>query len=370
MSAPASIRAAAARLSWTPDRLGRLIRGLPKAETHLHLDGALSPAAIKSLAISQDYAPLKDKEEAEIAALSVVDRPRSTLGEVLAAFGVVYPLLRTPDAVALAAREAAAGAARAGALYAEVRFAPALHAKNGFSAEHALRAALRGLRGAEIETGVILCLLRPPSLLSREKNEETLELALTFKDRGVVAVDVAGDEAAQPLSDFAELLRRAQSAGLKVTAHAGESPHSGDLETALDLGVDRVGHATLLAHKPHLVPEFARRRLPIEVNLTSNLRTSEVARISEHPAKEWRRAGIPLALSTDDPGLFGVDLNHEYGLLVGELGFAAADVIDVAFDSVDALFLSEDRKRALRERFTVATAELLASLGQDSTAEA
>lgn len=282
----------------------------------------------------------------------MVDSPRPTLGDVLAAFGVVYPLLRQADAVELAAHEAAAGAAAAGALHAEVRFAPALHARDGFTAEEALEAALRGLEGAPIGTGVILCLLRPPSLLSRAKNEETLALALKHRGRGVVGVDVAGDEAAQPLSDFADLLKAAKAGGLKVTVHAGEAPKSRDLETALDLGVDRVGHATLLAHKRHLIPEFARRRLPIEVNLTSNVRTSEVARASAHPAREWRRAGIPLALSTDDPGLFAIDLNHEYGLLGPELGFSALDILDVAYDAVDALFLPDERKQGLRDRFT------------------
>lgn len=262
--------------------------------------------------------------------------------------------------MALAAREAAGGAARSGALYAEIRFAPALQAKPGFSAEQALQAALDGLKDAPIGTGVILCLLRPPSLLSRKANEETLELALAYKERGVVGVDVAGDEAAQPLSDFADLLKRAKAGGLRLTAHAGESPDSRDLETALDLGVDRVGHATLLAKKTHLVKEFAARRLPIEVNLTSNLRCSEVASIAEHPARAWRDAGIPLALSTDDPGVFGIDLNHEYGLLSSALGFAPNDIIDAAFDSVDALFLPEPNKSALRQRFTSEIPRLLA----------
>jgi adenosine deaminase len=348
---------------WTPTRVERLIRGLPKAETHLHLDGALSPAAIKRLAVRQGYAPLARKSAAQIAALSVVDSPRSTLAEVLKAFEVVYPLLRAADAVETAAYEAAAGAARAGALYAEVRFAPALQAAPGFPPEAALDAALRGLARAEKELGIgggiIVCLIRPFALVSREDNAAMVELAIARRGRGVVGVDLAGDEAAQPLTDYAELLARAKSAGLRLTAHAGEAPGSRDLEAALELGVDRLGHATLLADKPRLLKKVLARGVTIEVNLTSNLRTSAVAALARHPVKAWRAAGVPVAISTDDPGLFGIDLNHEYHLLAHGLGFTPEDLVAVAAQSFDALFLPEARKRALRARFEAGTRGLL-----------
>ncbi|MCX5786902.1 MAG: adenosine deaminase [Elusimicrobia bacterium] len=282
---------------------------------------------------------------------------------MLAAFKTVYPLLHTPQAVERMAYEAAMSEARHNVRYLEVRFAPALNAGEGFSSDSALKAALKGLARAEkrsgVKTGDILCLLRPFAHVSREQNEETVALAIRYKDRGVVAVDLAGDEAAQPLSDFRGLFAKAKAAGLRLTVHAGETPRSRDLETALDIGVDRIGHATLLASQPRLLRKFQERRPPIEVNLTSNLRTSAVKDLSGHPVRQWYAAGVPVALSTDDPGVFGIDLDHEYGLLAHALDFRPEAVLAVSFEGIEALFLPAARKKALRERFE---AELLAIL--------
>jgi len=363
---PEDVRRAAAEIRWTPELVDRLIEGLPKVETHLHLDGSLSPSAIKALAKRQRYAPLAGKSVAEIAALTVVDKPKDSLAEVLKAFETVYPLLHTPNAVETMAYEAVAAAARDRALYVEVRFAPALQAAPGFTSEQALKAALKGLKRAEkdfgVRSGVIVCLIRPFGFVSRDKNAAMTALAIKYKDRGVVGLDLAGNEAAQPLADYREFFARAKAAGLRLTAHAGEVPGSRDLETALELGVDRLGHATLLAEKPELLKQVVARRLPIEVNLTSNLRTSAVADLARHPAKDWYAAGVPIALSTDDPGVFGIDLDHEYRLLARDLGFAPVDVIAVAAQGIDALFLPEASKRELRARFDADVRALLKSL--------
>lgn len=328
---------------------------LPKVETHLHLDGALRPGVIGELAREQGYAPLKDKSDAEIAALTVVAERRRSLPEVLAAFHAVYPLLRRADAVERAAYEAAAGAAKSGALHAEVRFAPALQAAEGFSTETALRSALKGLERARAEhdltCGLIVCLIRPFALVSRRDNEAMTELACAFAGRGVAGLDLAGDESASPLSDYADLFGRAKAAGLHLTAHAGEVEGSRDLETALDLGVDRLGHATLLARKPELLREVRDRGVTIEVNPTSNVRTSAVASYAAHPARAWFEAGVPLAVSTDDPGLFDIDLEHEYGLLKSQMGFSPRELETVARQGAESAFLKPSDKKALLERF-------------------
>lgn len=357
------LTAAIARVDWTAERVELLITGMPKAELHLHLDGALSPETIKRLATEQNYAPLKDKTTAEIAALSVVSSARPTLAKVLDAFGVVYPLLRDASAVETAAYEAVKTASLSNVRRLEVRFAPALQATGTFSSEDALRAALKGLeRGRAdfaIGYGVIICLIRPEAFVDMARNEEMLVLALKYIGRGVVGVDLAGNEAAAPLALYAPLLRRAKAGGLGVTVHAGEVPDSKDLETALELGVDRLGHATLLGSRPKILKEVVARGIPVEVNLTSNLRTSAVKSLDVHPAKEWRKLGIPLAVSTDDPGVFAVDLNHEYRLMHSGLGFGPAALITASLQAVDALFLPAPEKAALRAVFE---AELLALL--------
>lgn len=351
-SLPPDLRGRFENVEWTPRAVERLAREMPKAETHLHLDGALSPELVQRLAREQGHEPLAGLPLAEIRRRVVVDAPRESLAAVLAVFGAVLPLLRDPAALGTVAYELVAAASRQGTRHVEVRFAPALQAAPGFDQEAVLDAALEGLAAGRaafgVGTSVIVCLIRPPSLVDLDTNRRMVELAIAGRACGVVGIDLAGDEAAAPLAAYAELFRRAREGGLALSAHAGEAPGSGDLETALALGVDRLGHATLLGKRPELLAEVVRRRIPIEVNLTSNLRTGAAPSLAAHPVRSWFDAGVPIALSTDDPGLFAIDLPGEYLLLHRELGFTPAELATVALQGFDALFLPPAEKARLR----------------------
>lgn len=358
-----SLKARANRVSWDKAKLARFLAAMPKAETHVHLDGTLSPETIQELARRQNYAPLKDKSLEEIRKLAVVDAPRESLGKVLEAFKAFYPLLRTPEAVELMAYDYLKAAAKDNIRYVEVRFAPALQAAGKFDVEAVVDAALKGLRRGErdfkVRSGLILCLYRP---LSKEQNEAMLKAALRRKGQGVVGVDLAGDEAQYPLSDFKDLFKRAKTGGLSVTVHAGEVPGSKDLQTALELGVDRLSHATILDSQPDVLQEVAGKRVPIEVNLTSNLRTGAVGRYEDHPVKGWIEKGIPVSISTDDPGVFGVTLTQEYQILADKLGLGPSEIIALQVGAIDSLFLPETGKAELRSKFLAETAAALDSL--------
>lgn len=354
-SLPEALRAAARRGRWTPERLARLAAELPKVETHLHLDGALSPETVSRLAGLTD-SPLRGLGLEEIRRRVVVDQPRASLGAVLDAFHAYYPLLRSAPALELSAYELARDCARQNILHAEVRFAPALQRAEDFPLAAVLDAVLRGLeRGRadfDVSSGVIICLLRPFAAVSREDNEAMAALAAAYAGRGVVGLDVAdagpGD---QPLSDYAAWLRRGRAAGLGLTAHAGESPRGGEIEDALDIGVDRIGHGIILRERPDLLKELIRRGVVVEVNPTSNLRTGAVASYREHPVRAWKDAGLKTTLSTDDPGVFGIDLAHEYEALSREAGFTAEELVEMTWNGIWALFLPEAEREALAARF-------------------
>ncbi|MDP3542261.1 MAG: adenosine deaminase [Elusimicrobiota bacterium] len=353
---PHALRESARRGRWTPRRLARLAAALPKVETHLHLDGALSPRTVRRLAEATPGSPLAGLSVEEIRRRVVVDQPRASLAAVLDAFQAFYPLLRAAPAVELAAYELLRDCARQNILHAEVRFAPALQRTGDFTLEDVLDAALRGLaRGAAdfgVSSGVIICLLRPFAVVDRQANEDMAALAVRFAGRGVVGLDVAdagpGD---QRLSDYAGWLGRGRRAGLGLTAHAGESPRGGEIEDALEIGVDRIGHGIILRERPDLLQELIRRGTVVEVNPTSNLRTGAVSSYREHPVRAWRDAGLTATLSTDDPGVFGIDLSHEYEALSREAKFTAEELLELAWNGIWALFLPEARRRALAGRF-------------------
>lgn len=360
-----ALRERADAIAWTDDTRARFVAALPKIETHLHLDGALTPAMIAELADQQDYAPLRDLSEAEIAARSVVDGPREDLAAVLEVFSTVYPLLHTPAAVEQVAHDVIANAHAQNIRYVEVRLAPALQAvaEQGFDDAAVLEAVLAGLERGRVEFGVesavIVCLIRS---LPVEVNAAMLDAAIELHRQGrpVVAIDLAGDEAAVPLTSFAELYRRAGAAGLFRTAHAGEVEGSDDLRTALELGVDRIGHAKYLDVQPELFEEVVRRGIGLEVNVTSNYRTAAIAGVAEHPAKRWFDAGVNISVSTDDPGVFAITLTGEYLLLIDELGFSVADLIELQRRTIATLFMSAQGKRALEARMLADIEALLA----------
>jgi hypothetical protein len=115
----------------------------------------------------------------------------------------------------------------------------------------------------------------------------------------------------------------------------------------------------MLAGNPGLMRRVRERGVTLEINLTSNLRTAAVASYAEHPVRAFYKAGIPVTLSTDDPGVFGIDLGHEYGVLAGPLGFTPEEILTVSFQGIDALFLPKDRKREIRRDFESSLSQLL-----------
>jgi len=325
----------------------------------MHLDGSISPKTIKELASDQGYEPLMNKSPEEIADEAVVKTSRESLAEVLEAFRTIYPLLHSTEALEAISYEYMKSAHHQNIIYAELRFAPALQATGEFSMDEVVESVINGLNRGEIdfgiEWGIIICLLRHMTL---EQNEEMLEAALKYKERGVVGIDLAGDESLFPLSKFKALYIRAKKQGLFTTAHAGETPGSRDLETALEIGIDRVGHATLIREDSILYQQFVTRKIPIEVNLTSNLRTGAVRSYLEHPVRKWFLAGIPISVSTDDPGVFGIDLPHEYRIMVDRMGFTPDDLVSIQLSSIESAFLTQENKKALRDRFLLEIKEL------------
>jgi adenosine deaminase len=349
-----ALRARVDAIAWTDEARERFVAALPKVETHLHLDGSLRPKTIAELAEAQRHEPFMGRSEVEIAGLTVVDAPREDLAAVLEAFLAIYPLLHTAQALETVAYELIAAAHEQNIRYVEVRFAPVLQAvpEQGFAIEGVLEAVLEGLargrRAFGVESAVIVCLIRP---LSVEVNATMLDAAIEFRDRGVVGIDLAGDEGEVPLATFAELYRRAAAAGLHRTVHAGEIAGSGaDLALALELGVDRIGHATYIEAEPALFEQVVRRGIGLEVSLTSNHRTRAIATFSEHPAKRWFDAGAAVSVSTDDPGVFDITLTGEYLLLIRELGFSVGDLIELQRRTIATLFMPEADKRRLELR--------------------
>lgn len=323
---------------------------LPKAELHVHLDGSLRPSTMLELAADRG-APLPASEPEALAHAMRASDSRN-LAEYLEKFAITLSLMQTPDSLERTAYELAEDSARENIRYLEVRYSPVLHTTEGMSLEEAVEAPLRGLARAEADfgilTGLIVCGIRSfaPGISMR-----LAELAVAFRDRGVVAFDLAGGEAGHPARDHAEAFHYAARHNLAITVHAGEADGAGSIAQALhECHARRVGHGTRLLEDPALEAFVNDFRIPLEVCLTSNVQTRVAPSFEAHPFRRYFDAGLVVTLNTDNRLISGTTLTDEYWLAHQHLGLTWEELTEVALLGFQAAFLPYQAKLNLLER--------------------
>ncbi len=330
--------------SGAPDAPDGFLLALPKAELHVHLDGSLRPATMLELARERGVEmPVQDPEA--LGAHMVVSDAHS-LEEYLARFVATLAVMQDREAIERIAWELAEDHARENVRYLEVRFCPALCTQEGMLPHEVLEAALSGLARAErdfaVVTRVIVCALRT---LDPVVSTEMAALAVAYRDRGVVAFDLAGAEAGNPVDEHLEAFRLAEAAELPRTVHAGEGYGAPSIHQAVHLaGATRIGHGTRLLEDPELEALVRERRIPLEVCLTSNVQTTVAASYASHPLRRYHDLGIPVVLCTDNRLMSGVTLTDEYRHARDHLGFGRAEFLRMARTGFEVGF-AEDRER-------------------------
>ncbi|MFC1661960.1 adenosine deaminase [Gemmatimonadota bacterium] len=326
------------------------LRTLPKAELHVHLDGSIRPATMLELATRAGIPLPADQPAALSTAMKAGES--GNLVEYLEKFATTLSLLQTPEALARAAFELLEDSAREGTWYVEVRYSPILHTQGGMSLEEAVDAPLRGLALAEeafrIKTGLIVCGIRS---MDPSTSLELARLALAYKNRGVVAFDLAGAEAGNPAREHRTAFQHAADGNLPITVHAGEADGPGSIAQALhECHARRIGHGTRLEEDPELT-EFVRDfRIPLEVCLTSNVQTGVTPTLRNHPLRRYFDAGLVVTLNTDSRLISGTTLTEEYWLAHEHLGFGWEELKEISLMGFQAAFLPHDKKLELLER--------------------
>jgi adenosine deaminase len=316
-----------------------LIGRLPKAELHVHLDGSLRPQTMIDLA-RKSKVVLPSYEAEPLRRFMLVD-DASNLEDYLHRFDFTIPLLQTPEAIERVAYEMVEDAARDHLRYLEVRYCPHLSQRQGLTLEEVMEAELKGLARGERDFGVIArvinCSLRhyDPSI-----SIEIAACSVAFRNRGVVAFDLAGGEAGRPPGTHREAFDIAARGLLGITVHAGEAAGAESVADAILLcHADRIGHGTRLRENPELQAYVRDRQILIEANITSNVQTRVVARASEHPVREYFDAGLNVTLCTDGWLMAGVSLSDEYWLAHTELGFSREEINQLILNGFESAFL-------------------------------
>lgn len=335
-----------------------LLLALPKAELHCHLDGSVRPQTLIDLAAERDLT-LPAHTALGVSEYMLV-RNAASLEDYLKRFEYTIPLLQTPEAIERVAYEMVEDAARDGLRYLEVRYCPRLSTRGGLAMEAALEAELRGLARGENDFGVVTrvinCSLRH---YAPEVSVAIARLSVAYRDQGVVAFDLAGGEAGRPPGVHQAAFDIAADGNLAITIHAGEAAGAPSIAEALHhCHADRIGHGTRLYEDPGLRDYVRDHRIPIEINITSNVQTRAVRRAADHPVRGYLDAGLVVTLCTDGWLMNGVTLSDEYWLAHTELGFTRAEIDRCILDGFASAFLPWPERHAMLTR----VAEELAAL--------
>lgn len=260
----------------------------------------------------------------------------------------VVDLVRTPEDVRLLTFEVARDMARQNVRYAELTITPYSSVRRGIDEYGFMEAIEDARKAAEAEFGTVLrwC-FDIPGEAGLESAEETVRLATTdtIRPEGLVSFGLGGPEIGVPRPQFKPYFDRAIAAGLHSVPHAGETTGPGTVWDALvHLGAERIGHGTTSAQDPKLLAHLAEHRIPLEVCPTSNIATRAVKTLEEHPIKQFVDAGVVVTVNSDDPPMFGTDLNTEYAVAARLLDLDERGVAALARNAVDASFLDEPGK--------------------------
>jgi aminodeoxyfutalosine deaminase len=337
----------------TPSALDRppssFLRLLPKAELHLHLEGAIEPVTLFELR-------QRHGEHATRAEIEALYRYEDFPGFLLA-FKNITEHLRTAEDYELITHRLMQRLKEENVLHAEVYVSVGvcLWRNQNFGAifEGLDRGRARGARDFGIS---LLWIFDAVRQFGPEAAQKVFELAVRYHDREVVGVGIGGDEQKAPPELFRDPYAWAADHGLRLTAHAGETGPPESVWGALNLHVERIGHGLTAFHDSDLVEELAQRQVPVEICLTSNQRTGLCPNLADHPVKNYFDHGVMVTLNSDDPAMFSTTLAREYQIAQQTFGFTDEHLRELARNSFEASFLPAEKKLEFLNLFDAAAA--------------
>lgn len=324
---------------------------LPKTDLHVHLDGSLRISTIMKMAEEQHVDLGVDNEE-ELRALISPGKNHKSLEDYLKGFNITLKVLQEPKALYRVAYELAEDNALENVKYMEVRYSPVLHTKKSIPLTNIVEAVLEGLKDAEndfdIKTGVILCGIRN---ISPEVSMQMAELAVAFKNRGVVGFDLAGAEYNYPAKEHLEAFNLILSNNVNVTIHAGEAYGPDSIHQALHYcGAHRIGHGTRLRENGDLLNYVNDHRIPLEICPSSNVQTGTVSSLKNHPFKFYLDLGLRVTLNTDNRLITDTTMTDEFFRIHKRFNLSSEDIKSLSINGIKSAFLHfEYRKWFLRK---------------------
>ncbi len=336
-----------------------LIQSLPKTDLHVHLDGSLRLDTVIDLAKKQGVTlPTTDREE--LFRLLYAGDVCNSLDDYLKGFDITLSVMQTENGLERAAYELAEDAWNEGVWFIEVRYAPMLHQVNGLRLTQIVEAVLRGLRHAKrefgIRYGVILCGIRSMSV---ENSLRMAELAVAYKNRGVVGFDLAGSEVNNPAKEHMVAFQLILDNNINCTAHAGEAYGPDSIAQAIHkCGAHRIGHGTRLREDGDLLNYVNDHRIPLEICPSSNLQTKAAKSWAEHPVGFYVDYGIRVTINTDNRLITDTTVSKELHLCHVHYGWSLDQIKEIVIAGFKSAFIPYREKVDMLQEVLVALGKI------------
>lgn len=334
------------------------IQSFPKVLLHDHLDGGVRPQTAIELARDQRYNELPTTDAGELAEWFHRGARRGSLPLYLEGFAHTCGVMQTKEALERVAYEMMEDMHADGVVYVETRFAPLFHTAGKLHRDEVVSAVLKGLeRGKQdfaVEYGLIICAMR-----NMQVSEELAELAVDFRERGVVGFDLAGEEGGFPPKKHVDAFHYIQRANFNITIHAGEAFGKESIWQAIQwCGAHRIGHATRLIEDMtldpgdrtkvismgHLAQYILDKRIPLEICLSSNVDTGAVESVEQHPFGIYYRYKFRVTLNTDDRLMSDTTLTKEFRVAHQAFRLGLDDFEKITINSMKSAFIPYNRR--------------------------
>ena len=321
---------------------------LPKTDLHVHLDGSLRIETILDLA-AHDGIELPATTPEGLRRAMHVGENTGSLVEYLKAFDVTLRVMQTEEALTRIAYELAEDAAKENVRYMEVRYAPMLHTRRDLPVTTVVEAVIAGLRQAQkdhgIESNVIICGIRN---ISPESSLEMAQLAVAYKNRGVVAYDLAGAEYDHPAKHHRSAFQLVRDNNINVTIHAGEAYGPESIAQAIHVcGAHRIGHGCRLREDGDLLHYVNDHRIALECCPSSNVQTGAVKDLATHPLKLYYDLGLRVTVNTDNRLITDTTVSKELWLCHTQMGLSLGAIKRIIINGMKAAFLPFHIKQSM-----------------------
>jgi adenosine deaminase len=332
-----------------------VLKTLPKVLLHEHLDGVLRPQTVIELAKTENYDELPSQNAEELARWFHQGANQGSLPKYLEGFAHTIGVMQTEESLERVAYEQAEDLSRDGVVYFETRFAPIFHTRKGLTHQQVISSVLKGLEEGRkafgVTSGLIICAMR-----NMDVSLEMAELAVDFRQRGVVGFDLAGEEGGFPPKKHVDAFHYIQRQNFNITIHAGEGFGKESIWQAIQYcGAHRIGHGTRLIDDIAVVDGKAvklgdlaqyvlDKRIPLEICLISNVHTGAAPSVVEHPFKVLYREKFRVTLNTDNRLMSDTSMTKEFAAGAEAFGLSLDDFEKLTINAMKSAFLPYDRR--------------------------